>query len=193
MICDDSDEVQEWRYSMRRQMQEVYPGIFLGPYSVAGKTQLAQLQAAGISHIVCVRCEAEEHIVRPHFPDVFKYLVVTMENSSNNSTPRSAPPLDEVLAESNAFIAACAEVGGRCLVHGLGGLSRSAVLVIAYIIADTHCSELDALRLVANRRYCVSVDRYYMKLLQQFAIAVTQQTSGPPVKRRKLERGESCE
>lgn len=81
---------QEWEYSMRRGMQEVIDGVFLGPYAVARKNnvgsapapsyparsarmlvlcssgrslrgvpQLAALEEAGITHIVCVRQEAE--------------------------------------------------------------------------------------------------------------------------------------
>ena len=46
-----------------------------------------------------------------------------------------------VVRESTAFIANSVGCGGRCLVHGVLGMSRSAVLVVAYIVAVTSCTE----------------------------------------------------
>lgn len=44
-----------WSYSMRRNMQEIIPGVFLGPYSAAQKHCRSVLLENGISHIICVR------------------------------------------------------------------------------------------------------------------------------------------
>ncbi|PIK50576.1 putative serine/threonine/tyrosine-interacting protein [Apostichopus japonicus] len=57
------------RYAKRRDMQEIIPGLFLGPYAVAKKDQLQYLQGNGITHIVCVRCPMEAKIIKPNFPD----------------------------------------------------------------------------------------------------------------------------
>ena len=68
---------EDWAYTMRRTMQvktnelfwnginprwqywillqEIVPGVYLGPYASAGKKMAANLKAAGITHIVCVR------------------------------------------------------------------------------------------------------------------------------------------
>ena len=32
--------VDDWTYTMRREMQEIVPGLFLGPYAAAGKKNL---------------------------------------------------------------------------------------------------------------------------------------------------------
>lgn len=34
-------ETQDWAYQMRRQMQEIVPGLFLGPYAAAMKQQVS--------------------------------------------------------------------------------------------------------------------------------------------------------
>uniref|UniRef100_A0A2I3BRP4 Serine/threonine/tyrosine interaction protein n=1 Tax=Mus musculus TaxID=10090 RepID=A0A2I3BRP4_MOUSE len=34
------DDAEEWTYPMRREMQEVLPGLFLGPYSSAMKSKI---------------------------------------------------------------------------------------------------------------------------------------------------------
>lgn len=44
-----------WCYSMRRNMQEIIPGVYLGPYSAAQKHCRSVLLDNGISHIICVR------------------------------------------------------------------------------------------------------------------------------------------
>uniref|UniRef100_A0A671FQ28 Uncharacterized protein n=1 Tax=Rhinolophus ferrumequinum TaxID=59479 RepID=A0A671FQ28_RHIFE len=34
------EDTEEWTYTMRREMQEILPGLFLGPYSSAMKSNL---------------------------------------------------------------------------------------------------------------------------------------------------------
>ena len=38
-----------WTYEMRREMQEILPGLFLGPYSAASKSQVSSSTGAGTS------------------------------------------------------------------------------------------------------------------------------------------------
>uniref|UniRef100_A0A8C9RKJ4 Serine/threonine/tyrosine-interacting protein-like n=1 Tax=Scleropages formosus TaxID=113540 RepID=A0A8C9RKJ4_SCLFO len=47
--------LQDWSYPMRREMQEIIPKLFLGPYSAAMKSKLPTLERHGITHIICVR------------------------------------------------------------------------------------------------------------------------------------------
>ena len=56
--------VEEWTYTMRRDMQEIVPGVYLGPYAAAGKKNLARLEQVGISHVVCVRQEIERNFIK---------------------------------------------------------------------------------------------------------------------------------
>lgn len=53
-------------------MQEIVPGVYLGPYSSAMKKQLQTLRDHGITHIICVRHRLEAHYIRPNFPDDFR-------------------------------------------------------------------------------------------------------------------------
>lgn len=68
-----SGGLKEWTYDMRRSMQEIVPGLFLGPYSSAKPAKPDNLLSNGITHIICVRCTMEAKIVRPKFPDRFRY------------------------------------------------------------------------------------------------------------------------
>lgn len=58
---------------MRRSMQEIVPGLFLGPYSAAVRSNLPVLQATGITHIICVRQNVEATVIKQNFTDRFKY------------------------------------------------------------------------------------------------------------------------
>lgn len=65
-------EADDWTYTMRRSMQEIIPGLYLGPYSAAMKSKLESLTAHGITHIICVRQNIEAHCIRANFPDRFR-------------------------------------------------------------------------------------------------------------------------
>ena len=73
-----------WTYDCRREMQQILPGLFLGPYAAARKTQLASLEAKGITHVVCVRQDNERSVIKPNFEGHFKYLVVDMLDSQGS-------------------------------------------------------------------------------------------------------------
>jgi len=46
-------EPTDWKYEMRREMQEVIPGVFLGPYAAA--KDHAALKNNRITHILMIR------------------------------------------------------------------------------------------------------------------------------------------
>lgn len=117
----------EWKYVMRRTMQEIIPGVFLGPHSAAMRSHLDDLVNHGITHIICVRQDIEANIVRPHFIDRFKYLTLDIADSvCENIIPH--------FAKVRQFIDECLMLGGKVLIHGNNGVSRSATLVLAYIM-----------------------------------------------------------
>ena len=45
-------------------MQEIVPGLYLGPYAAAGKKNFSKLESAGITHVVCVRQEIEKNFIK---------------------------------------------------------------------------------------------------------------------------------
>lgn len=40
ILANDPGDIPEWSYSMRREMQEIVDGLFLGPYSVAVRSKV---------------------------------------------------------------------------------------------------------------------------------------------------------
>lgn len=73
----------EWSYRMRRCMQEIIPGLFLGPYSAAVRSNLPVLQAAGITHVICVRQDVEAGVIKQHFTDRFQYVSYMLDNEGS--------------------------------------------------------------------------------------------------------------
>ncbi|GFW60796.1 hypothetical protein TNCV_2672171 [Trichonephila clavipes] len=75
---------QEWNCNMRREMQEIIPGLFLGPLACA---KFEMLVEAGITHIVCVRYEREVSFMQPSFPEKFKCIVINLKDPDSSMIP----------------------------------------------------------------------------------------------------------
>lgn len=61
--------------SIAYYIQEVVPGVFLGPYSAASRSNLQSLLDHGITHIICIRQAIEANFIKPNFPHKFKYVL----------------------------------------------------------------------------------------------------------------------
>ncbi|KAJ3199697.1 hypothetical protein HDU67_002609, partial [Dinochytrium kinnereticum] len=64
-------ESQDWRYEMRREMQEILPNLWLGPYSCA--RDLGTLVNHGITHLLSIMDSGERVLMKKIFPDRFVY------------------------------------------------------------------------------------------------------------------------
>ncbi|XP_011862435.1 PREDICTED: serine/threonine/tyrosine-interacting protein B-like isoform X2 [Vollenhovia emeryi] len=153
-------EKLDWTYTMRRDMQEVIPGLFLGPYSAASRSKLQTLKDHGITHIVCVRHALEINFIRPNFPSDFKYLVLEIANTFVEN-------IMQHFKASTSFIDDALASDGRVLVHGSSGTSRSATLVLAYIM-ETYNVSLGAYTALQERRFCINPNRAFLKQLEEY-------------------------
>ncbi|KAL3266695.1 hypothetical protein HHI36_010857 [Cryptolaemus montrouzieri] len=168
-----------WNYAMRRSMQEIIPGLYLGPYSAAQKQCQKHLIEAGITHIICVRQDIEAHFIRPQFTDTFTYLTLDIADNVTENIIRFFPLVKR-------FIDDALMKNFKVLVHGNTGTSRSATLVLAYIMEKFGLSSLEAYRYVKEKRGCINPNDGF----------VAQLTEYEPIYRARqtLERGEtSCD
>ncbi|KAJ6512109.1 protein-tyrosine phosphatase-like protein [Mycena vitilis] len=149
----------EWRYEMRRECQEILPGLLLGPF-VASKS-LETLQSLGITHIVCIRDAKEAFSVRPRFPDNFTYLTLDVEDNEEQNLIRLFP-------NAKTFIDNAITQGGRVLVHCNGGISLSPAFVVMFVMQHYQLSWEDALHMVQNRRYCISPNGGFLTQLKEY-------------------------
>jgi len=144
---------------MRRECQEIVPGMLLGPFVVS--KQLDKLKELGITHIVCIRDKKESWTVYPRFPDQFQYLTLDVEDTEDQNLIRLFPgTLD--------FINTAISHGGRVLVHCNGGISLSPSFAIMFVMQHFRLSWDDALQYVQNRRYCISPNGGFLTQLKEW-------------------------
>ncbi|XP_060274811.1 serine/threonine/tyrosine-interacting protein isoform X1 [Ovis aries] len=155
------EDAEEWTYPMRREMQEILPGLFLGPYSSAMKSKLPILQKHGITHIICIRQNIEANFIKPNFQQLFRYLVLDIADNPVENIIRFFPMTKEFIDES-------LQSGGKVLVHGNAGISRSAAFVIAYIMETFGMKYRDAFAYVQERRFCINPNAGFVHQLQEY-------------------------
>ena len=100
-------------------------------------------------------------IFRPNFEPQLKYLVITLADSCLET-------LIPKIQESKDFIDQCLAAGGKVLVHCNDGMSRSASLVIAYIMQTYGMDFKSALNYVQQRRFCVQPNDGFEQQLKEF-------------------------
>uniref|UniRef100_A0A672FXK3 Serine/threonine/tyrosine interacting protein n=1 Tax=Salarias fasciatus TaxID=181472 RepID=A0A672FXK3_SALFA len=137
--------------------KEILPGLFLGPYSAAMKSKLPILEKHGITHIVCVRQDIEANFIKPNFPHTFRYLVLDIADNPVENIIRFFPMVISLLSFS-----------GKVLVHGNAGISRSAALVIAYLMETFGMKYRDAFSHVQERRFCINPNVGFVHQLQEY-------------------------
>ncbi|XP_032772726.1 serine/threonine/tyrosine-interacting protein-like [Rattus rattus] len=155
------DDAEEWTYPMRREMQEVLPGLFLGTYSSAMQSKLPILQKHGITHIICIWQNIEANVTKPNFQQLFRYLVLDIADN----------PVENVICffpMAKEFIDRSLQNGGKVLVHGNAGISRSAAFVIAYIMEAFGMKYRDAFAYVQERKFCINPDAGFVHQLQEY-------------------------
>ncbi|TIA92521.1 hypothetical protein E3P99_00550 [Wallemia hederae] len=144
---------------MRRECQEIIPGLILGPYQCSKDTEY--LTSTGITHIICIRGEAEAVFVRPRFPDLFSYLVLDVRDSEEQNLIRIYP-------QARSYIADALQMGGKVLIVCNGGISRGPAITIMYIMEAAQMSFEDATHYVQNKRYCISPNLGFQCQLKEF-------------------------
>ncbi|KAJ8080786.1 hypothetical protein AAF712_006787 [Marasmius tenuissimus] len=173
----------EWRYEMRRECQEILPGLFLGPF-VASKS-LETLKSLNITHIVCIRDAKEAFSVRPRFPEHFIYLTLDVEDNEEQNLIRLFPSaktfIDEAIAPGR---------GGKVLVHCNGGISLSPAFVVMFVMQYYSLSWEDALHLVQNRRYCISPNGGFLTQIKEYEAIyrANQAVASYPAAQRTINR-----
>ncbi|KAG8789833.1 hypothetical protein FRC15_000025 [Serendipita sp. 397] len=149
----------EWRYEMRRECQEIIPGLLLGPFLVS--KNLEKLKQLRVTHIVCIRDASEAFSVKPRFPDQFVYLTLDVKDTEDQN-------LISLFPGARNFIYSAINAGGQVLVHCNGGISLSPAFVVMFVMEHFQLSCEDALHLVQNRRYCISPNGGFLVQIKEY-------------------------
>ncbi|KAL1918934.1 uncharacterized protein VTP21DRAFT_2315 [Calcarisporiella thermophila] len=152
----------EWRYEMRREMQEILSGLYLGPYTASRNLPL--LTQAGITHILCVRDEQEHQLLRPLHPQHFSYLELELSRHRN---------MIPVFTTAKQFIDAALHSGGKVLVYCASGISSAPTFVIAYIMETLGLGYEEAFEMVQARRFCMNPCENFKSQLKEYEPILT--------------------
>ncbi|GAB9473168.1 hypothetical protein Gpo141_00010325 [Globisporangium polare] len=134
---------------------EVLPhALFIGSFGAANNR--AALQQCGITHILCASGS-----LSLQFPDAFEYLRLSIADLPSVRIAESFPA-------AFAFIDSALASGGRVLVHCFLGRSRSAALILAFLIARRGMTLSEATVLLRSVRPQVQPNSGFLVELQQF-------------------------
>jgi serine/threonine/tyrosine-interacting protein len=97
----------EWKYEMRRECQEILPGLWLGPFlasknlEVLRSLNLTHMYVTRISdadtndefnkHRLCIRDAKEAFSVKPRFPEHFQYMTLDVQDNEDQNLIRLFP------------------------------------------------------------------------------------------------------
>ncbi|KAJ3414277.1 hypothetical protein HDV05_006806 [Chytridiales sp. JEL 0842] len=145
---------------MRREMQEIIPNVFLGPYSCARDRDY--LKSHGITHLLCVMDKGEKALMKMRFPGEFVYYDIEVSDSPMQN-------LIPFFSSANAFIKqAVKQEGGRVLVYCNNGLSRSPSVVVAYMMEVEGWECIKAFTHVQHRRFCINPNDGFKLQLREY-------------------------
>ncbi|KAH3763709.1 leucine rich repeat protein [Pelomyxa schiedti] len=143
------------------EANEIIAGLFLG--SAASAKCKALLQANRVTHIVsAIRTK------RPLYPLSFRYLNVPVDDTDEDDILSYFPATME-------FIDQARKAGSSVLVHCMAGMSRSATLVIAYIIFKFNCSVEKALSHTQQKRPIVWPNEGFIEQLNKWYLTLQAQ------------------
>ena len=150
---------------------EIVPGLWLG--SEAAARGAGFLRAAGIAAVVNCAVDSEplsEAERAAAGVDFFRWIkIVDLPGADNRrGIDAGLAALDEAVAHATAVAAALPGGGARgVLVHCIAGVSRSATIVIAHLVAARGMSLLDAATLVKAKRKVVLPNRGFFGCLME--------------------------
>lgn len=133
---------------------KIFPYLYLGTEWNA--SHYDQLVSDRVTHILNVSCEVDNF-----FQDSFKYLNIRVLDVDE------ADLLKE-FDRAFKFIAEAKESNSSCLVHCKMGVSRSASIVVAYVMKEHMMSRDEALQFVKDKRSCIKPNKSFMSQLATY-------------------------
>lgn len=135
-------------------MNKILENLWLGDMSAAYNKVI--LKKNGMTHILTVASG-----IPPKFPSNFTYKVVTILDS----------PTANLKAHFNScikFIKQAIDQGGTVLVHCFAGVSRSATIVIAFLMVEYGMTLNEAMQHTRKCRYFINPNDGFRRQLQAF-------------------------
>ena len=114
------------------------------------------LKSLGITNIISVIAGFE-----PPFPEDFNYLVINALDNENTD-------LYEIFEDTSRFIEKAFENNEKILVHCMAGRSRSATIIIAYLIKTFGIKAYTGIDILKSKRPIVQPNNSFIKQLNTY-------------------------
>lgn len=158
---NDANEVVELVSLPSKRVDEVYPGVFLGDYTVAeSKSSLKNLN---VTHVL--NC-AQGHGNHSVPTDEYFYKGTGMKFYGIPAVDHPGFDLSQYFHQAAEFINACLTLGGRVFVHCVQGISRSSTIVCAYLMLKKSYSAVQALSCVRRKRNVCPNEGFLQQLVE---------------------------
>lgn len=138
---------------------EILPYLYLGTEWNASNYD--SLIRDRVTHILNVSSEVDNF-----FPDSFKYLNIRVIDIEETD-------LLKEFDRSNKFIQEAKEQGSSCLVHCKMGVSRSASIVLAYLMKESNLSFNEAFTFAKQKRSCINPNMGFREQLLTYESILT--------------------
>lgn len=133
---------------------EILPFLMVGSRRDAADREV--LRKNGVTHVLNSTPDCP-----CHFKDELVYLRIAVKDCWNQDLPSH-------FDDAFKFINSCKDAGGKAMIHCNAGISRSATLAIAYIMATEKKNLMDAYTFVKSKRPVISPNLDFMGELQQY-------------------------
>ncbi|KAL9010993.1 MAG: hypothetical protein Q9173_004121 [Seirophora scorigena] len=157
-------EIHDWKYTNRWEAQRILPFLYLGPVSAARSR--AFLDDNGITMVLAVRDTktAAARLLASKVAIEMNLAYATVDTAGNQELIAAFPRgIDTINAHLSAMYHQSqgrdtATSPGRVLVFCESGNTRSAAMVVAYIMAMFSMSVVRAILIVQSHRFAVALD-----------------------------------
>lgn len=136
------------------QIFHIKDNIYLG--DMASACQLEKLKEDGITHILSIVNGAY-----PEYPSDFTYNIIHI----NDDTWLS---IDAHFDECIKFIEKSQLNNGKILIHCMYGISRSPVIIAAYLIKKYKMSTQNAINMIKNKKQNVNPNEGFLNQLRKY-------------------------
>jgi protein-tyrosine phosphatase len=143
-------KMSNFMYHSDSPIDEITDNIYLGDFRAADDINI--LRDNGITHII--NCAKDMPEV---YPGEFEYLSLNLKDTANED-------LTEAISVSMQFI----KNAGKVFIHCKQGVSRSASIVIAYLIKIKNMKYDNALMFVQMKRFCVNPNPGFESQLRKY-------------------------
>ncbi|XP_042901866.1 dual specificity protein phosphatase 3 [Parasteatoda tepidariorum] len=143
-------------------MDEVYPGIYIG--NSASAANLAELKAKNVKYVLNSAFGTDSSLKMVHVLSEKDYTQSGISFLGVPAVDHMSYSISEHFNEALVFIKGAVTTERSILVHCVEGISRSATLVLAYLVKEVGMNLQEAIRSVRQRREILPNDGFLLQL-----------------------------